>query len=82
MKTKVDLQALGVIDRLVVIISSNKVLCKHGYVNSVQSKVDLLLKKVKSFKDGFKELFKMGLPSFWDGEGKLISQEVYHALLV
>ena len=30
----------------------------------------------------FKDLFDDGLPSFWDDEGRLFSQEQYHILLV
>jgi hypothetical protein len=35
----------------------------------------------KDFKNLFEELFIKGLPSFWDGKGKLQDQEEYNALL-
>ena len=38
--------------------------------------------QVNNFKQVFKELFEDGLPSFWDTEGWLFSQEHYHNLLV
>jgi hypothetical protein len=80
METKVDLQDLGVNDKLAIIISAKKFIYKHNFVQSVQSKVDLLLKKFKSFKSRFNELFKKDLLSFGDNEGKLISQEIYRDL--
>ena len=37
---------------------------------------------INDFRQVFKELFEDGLPSFWDEEGRLFSQEHYHSLLV
>ena len=37
---------------------------------------------INDFRHAFKELFEDGLPSFWDEEGRLFSQEHYHSLLV
>ena len=41
-----------------------------------------MLLQVNNFKQDFKELFKDGLPSFWDAKGWMFSQEHYHSLLV
>ena len=38
--------------------------------------------QINDFRCDFKELFEEGLPSFWDDEGRLFSQEHYHSLLV
>ena len=38
-------------------------------------------KSVQDFKELFEELFIKGIPSFWDGKGKLHKQEAYNALL-
>ena len=38
--------------------------------------------QVDNLKQHFNELFEDGLPSFWDAEGRLFSQEHYHNLLV
>ena len=38
--------------------------------------------QINDFERAFKELFEDGLPSFWDDEGSLFSQEHYHNLLV
>ena len=37
---------------------------------------------INDFRQVFKELFEDGLPSFWDEEGRMFSQEHYHSLLV
>ena len=38
--------------------------------------------QIKDFRATFQNLFDDGLPSFWDDEGRLFSQEQYHSLLV
>ena len=38
--------------------------------------------QINDFRCDFKELFEEGLPSFWDDEGRLFSQENYHNMLV
>ena len=38
-------------------------------------------KEVQCFKGTFKDLFKKGIPSFWDGNGKIILREKYDSLL-
>ena len=50
-------------------------------MNSVQNKAAQLEKSVHDFKDLFEELFIKGLPSLWDGKGKLHEHEDYNALL-
>ena len=82
MESKEDLQELGVTDRSSIILSTKKVIYKHNYVHTVNSKEDLLLKKVGNFKTNFNEMFKKGFPFFWDDKGNLISKEIYHSLLV
>ena len=48
----------------------------------VQDKVNTMTSQIKYFRLAFKDLFDDGLPSFWDDEGRLFSQEHYHSLLV
>ena len=67
---------------IAIITWARKVIGKHRHIESFQEKDDNMLQQVKSFKDLFTELFQKGLPSFWDGYGKLISQSEYQALLV
>ena len=47
----------------------------------VQEKEKWMSSQVKDFKAAFQILFDGGLPSFWDDEGRLFSQEQYHSLL-
>ena len=51
-------------------------------MKTAQDKADEMISRVNDFKQDFKELFEDGLPSFWDEEGRLFSQEHYHSLLV
>ena len=48
----------------------------------VQGKADEMSSQINDFRHAFRELFEDGLPSFWDEEGRLFSQEHYHSLLV
>ena len=48
----------------------------------VQDKANTMSSQIKDFRLAFKDLFDDGLPSFWDDEGQLFSQEKYHSLLV
>ena len=51
-------------------------------MKTVQDKADEMTSRINDFRHAFKELFEDGLPSFWDEEGRLLSQEHYHSLLV
>ena len=48
----------------------------------MQDKIDIMYHQVKIFLGLFTPLFKMVLPSLWEENGKLLSQEEYHAQLV
>lgn len=72
---------MGVSDKSLIIIVVRKVIGKHNQYRIIQAKVQNLQKKVNAIKAKFKELFKMGLPSFWDTHGNLISQQIYLELL-
>lgn len=65
-----------------MIALAKKVIYKHKYVQSVKSKVKLLLKKVQDFKDKFSNVINKGMPCFWDNRGNLLSQEYYQVLIV
>ena len=58
-----------------------KIIAKHNLLKSVQTKVIQMDQSIQEFKDLFEELFIKGLPSFWDGKGKLYDQEQYKSLL-
>ena len=48
----------------------------------MQDKSNAISSQINDFKCAFKELFEDDLPSFWDDEVRLFSQEHYHNLLV
>ena len=41
-----------------------------------------MILQIRDFKQILQTLFNDGLPSFWDNDGRLLSQEQYHNLLV
>ena len=55
---------------------------KHQRIETIQVKIDIMLHQVKTFKGSFISLFQKCFPSFWEEDGKLISQLEYQALLV
>ena len=61
---------------------ARKVLEKHQHLETVQAKIDIMQHQVKMFIGLCKPLFQKGLPSFWEENGKLLSQVEYHAQLV
>ena len=48
----------------------------------VRDKANAMSSQINDFRHAFKDLFEDGLPSFWDNEGRLFSQEHYHNLLI
>jgi len=80
--SSLDLQILSVNDITKNIIWARKVLGKYGLIQSVKNKSNQLKQNVQHFKGLFHSLFQKGLPSFWDKDDKLISQENYHAFLM
>ena len=71
--SKLDFQSMEVEDRISMIMMENKVIYKDRYVHSVRNKVEALHKKLKHFKNKFTDLFIIGMPSFWDDKGNVIS---------
>ena len=62
--------------------SNRRILDRNVVVKIVQDKADEMTSRINDFRHAFKELFEDGLPSFWDQEGRRLSQENYHILLV
>ena len=54
---------------------------KHDMKTNVKDKAKHMQKEVQNFKGTFKDLFEKGLPSFWDGNGKMILKGKYYSLL-
>jgi hypothetical protein len=78
----VDLQTIGVKDRIAVIISARRIIAKHNLLRLVQNKVVQMEHDIQYFKYAFEQLFSKGIPSFWDGKVSLYNQEDYHTLLM
>jgi len=76
------LHDIGVKDRVEMVLWAKRFIHKHHLMKTVQDKADEMISRVNDFKQDFKELFEDGLPSFWDEEGRMFSQEHYHNLLV
>ena len=73
---------IGVKDRIAMVLWAKNFIHKHHLMKAVQDKTDEMISQVNNSKQAFKELFEDILPSFWDEEGRMFSQEQYHSLLV
>jgi len=80
--TNEKLQALGVKDRIAIMMWSRKVVCKHTYTNNVKGKVEEMRNSVHQVKNIFQPLFQIDLPSFWDALGKMVPAGDYHTTLL
>ena len=76
------LQDIGIKYRVAIVLWSKKFINKHRLMKVVQDKANKMSSQINDFRHAFKELFEDDLPSFWDEEGRLFSQEHYHSLLV
>ena len=76
------LQDIGIKDRVSIVLWAKKFINKHQLMKVVQDKANKMSSQIKDFRLAFEDLFDDGLPSFWDDEGRLFSQEQYHSLLV
>jgi hypothetical protein len=75
------LQTIGVKDMITLIIWTRRIISKNNLLKSIQTKSIRMEQSIQEFKDLFEKLFIKGLPSFWDGKGKLYDQEKYNSLL-
>jgi hypothetical protein len=75
------LQTIRVNERTALIIWAMRIITKHNFLKSVQTKAVQMEQSIQEFKDTFEQLFIKGLPPFWDGKGKLYDQEEYNSLL-
>jgi hypothetical protein len=73
-----DLLTIGVKYRTALIIWARRIITKHKFLKSVQTKAVKMEQSIQEFKDAFEQLFIKSLPPFWDGKGKLYNQEEYN----
>ena len=59
-----------------------KVVGKHQHIDTVQAKINIMHHQVNIFKGSYVSLFQKCLPSFWEENGRLLSQAKYEDLLV
>jgi hypothetical protein len=70
-----ELQTIGVKERTTLIIWARRIIAKNNFLKSFQTKATQMEQSIQEFKDLFEQLFIKGLPSFWDGKGKLYDLE-------
>ena len=73
------LQDIGIKDRVAIVLWEKTFINKHQLMKAVQDKDNTMSSQIKDFRLAFKDLFEDGLPSFWDDEGRLFSQDKYYS---
>jgi hypothetical protein len=71
----------GVKDKTTMVMETERIFTKRNLLQQAQNECIALKKNVESFTNKFKNLVKMGLPSAWDKDGKLLSYEGYKEIL-
>ena len=69
-----DLRTMGIKDRITVITWVRKVVGKHQHIETVLEKIDIMQHQINIFKGLFVSIFQKGLLSFWEEDGKIMSQ--------
>ena len=71
---------LGVKDKSSIMIQAKRFIGKHDMKENVKAKVEQMQKEVQQLKGTFKDMFEKWIPSFWDGNGKMILKGKYDSL--
>lgn len=80
-RTKLQLTLEGIHDRLEIISQARKYVIKDFMVNNIFAKANFMLGKIADLKLLFKDIFRHGLPNFWNEQGLFLSEEEYHIKL-
>ena len=80
--TKDYLKEASIKDIILVITWERKVMSKHQHLDTIKKKFGIMNHQIKLFNHLFAPLCKRGLPFFWGGKGKMLSQKEYHDRLV
>ena len=67
-----NLQAIGIKDKVAIVLWAKKFINKHQLMKVVQDKANTKSSQIKDFRLAFKDLLDDGFPSFWDDERKVI----------
>jgi hypothetical protein len=62
----------GVNDRTTTVMETERIFTKRNLRQQAQNECIALKRSVESFSNKFENLMKMGLPSAWDKDGKLL----------
>ena len=73
-QSKTQLQFAGIQDRVDHIVQAKKYIVKDSLEREVALKENFLKGRTDEFKNMFKNVFNQGLPSFWDEEGTIITE--------
>ena len=76
-QSKTQLQFSGIQDKAKLIVHAKKYIVNETLAKEVLMKANFLKARVNQFKHAFKCLFDNGLPSFWNEEGIIISEDDY-----
>jgi hypothetical protein len=66
---------------MIEVMETERILTKRNLIQQAQNECIALKINVESFSNKFENLEKMGLPSSWDNDGKLLSYENYRKCL-
>ena len=66
-----DLKKIWIMDIILVITWSRKVVGKHQHLDIVQEKLDIMQHQVKMFIELFTPMFTKGLPLLWEESSKM-----------
>ena len=76
-QTNVQLQFARVQNRADLLFNPKKYIMKRDMIELVKEKANFLLQRSKDFKIIFEDLFKIGLPFFWNEDGDVLSDVAY-----
>ena len=76
-QTNVQLQFVGVENRANLLFNTKKYTMKRDIIEVVTEKEKFLVQRSKDSKTLFEDLFKLGLPFFWNEDGDVLSDVAY-----
>jgi hypothetical protein len=79
--TAVEIQIIGVRDRTTLIIWDRRIISKHNFLNSVQTKATEMVQRIQEFKDLFENFLSKASHIFGIQKGKLYDLDEYNSLI-
>jgi len=81
-KSSQELITLDISDRIAIVLEISKMVQKNMYKRQREIKLDEVKESIASFNSNFDKRTRLGLATYWDQHGNLISWEKYETLLV